>query len=634
MMRCCSSSLVAFTAISSILSAAFTNAVPLSTEQLLKRASVITNDPSEATATAFDYVIVGGGLAGLVVANRLTEDTNTRVLVIESGQDTRGDPNIRSFDTYGQVFGNKTINWVFTSSSGRTISAGRGVGGSTSINGGAITRGDVVQLDNIGKLGNDGWDYSSLLTYIKKSETFARPSQAQVDAGAQYNESAHGFSGPVSIRFGEVQGSSSSNRKRFYTGPYQRSFGQSIKTALGTEQVADLSAGKTNGWAYTTDSMLPGGGNLRSSSAIAYLSPIENTRTNLVVLTTWRGWKLTWASGTGTPRATGVVIQQSNGGTTYTVKANKEVIVAAGAIRSPVFLQHSGIGDPSHLASINVPLKVNLPGVGKNLNEQTMSVLGAAPKNGVDFGGVGPSNFVAQPSIRQLFSNASAVRSSIEAQFGTWAQAAVDAGAAVNTQGLIAQWRLQTSALFDSNVGAVEYFVDSGYPNNGFGVDLWPLLPYSRGSVKASSASTFGRSLIDARYFSVPFDMDMQVQGCRGVRRVFQTAPVSDLFANGETQPGFDVSQGGIPDGPNKGAYARWQTWIAQNFGSVSHPIGTCALAPRENGGVVSPVFTVYGTANVRVVDASVLPQQISAHLSNTIYGIAERAADAIRQGS
>ncbi|CAD6902491.1 unnamed protein product, partial [Tilletia laevis] len=603
---------------------------------LMKRASVVTTDPSIATSRTYDYIVVGGGLAGLVVANRLSENKNIHVLVIESGADTRNDDRIASLDAYDSVFqaSSTDINWRFTTTNGKTIYAGRGLGGSTSINGGAITRGDVVQLDNIGKLGNSGWDYSSLLTSMKKAERFLTPNAGQVHAGARYNASAHGMDGYLTIRFGEVprssrrdlhsnSSSSSSDaeqdarlERRFYTGPYQHSFVQSIKTALGVELIDDLSAGQTNGIAYTPNSMLPGGGNLRSSSATAYLTPIENKRPNLVVLTTWRGWKTTWSSNAAgtTPTATGVVIQQSSGGQTYDVEASREIIVAAGAIRSPVFLEHSGIGDPNILRKIDVPVKVDLPGVGRNLNEQTQSVLGGTPKNGVSFGGVGPSNLIAQPNMRQLFSNASAVRSYIESNYQRWARDAVSAGAAVSSEGLIAQWRLQTSALFDSNVGAVEMFVDSGYPNHGFGVLMWPLLPYSRGSVHASSASTFSNPILDPRYFTVPVDMGMQVAGCRGVRRVLQTRPVADLFAaaaaggGGEEVPGFEVAKGGVPDGSDHGAYAAWQKWISDNYGSVSHPI-----------------------ANIRVVDASTLPQQISAHLSSTLYGIAERAADAIK---
>ncbi|KAK0560099.1 hypothetical protein OC844_003980 [Tilletia horrida] len=599
--------------------------------------AIVTTNPSQATSRSFDYVIVGGGLAGMVAANRLSADSNVNVLVIESGADTRNDDRIKSLDAYSQVFSPKDINWAFPTTDGKQISAGRGLGGSTSINGGAITRGDVAQFDNIGKLGNAGWDYSSLLTYMKKSENFIVPNSAQVNAGAQYNASAHGSGGPVTIRFGDIQGASRRSAegayprfaKRFYTGPYQRNFVQAIKKAIGTDQVADLSAGHTNGVAFTPNSMLRGPGNLRSSSAIAYLNPVEN-RPNLVVLTTWRGWKINWASGSGTPTATGVVIQQSNGGTTYNVKATREVIVAAGAIRSPVFLEHSGIGDPSVLSPLNIPVKVNLPGVGRNLQEQTQSVFGAAPKNRADLNGQGPSNLIAMPSASQLMSNATAVRSYVESNFQRWAQDAVDAGGAVNIAGLIAQWKLTTSALFDSNVGAVEMFVDSGYPNNGFGVEMWPLLPFSRGTVHTSSASTFAKTIINPRYFSVPFDMDMQVAGCRAVRRIFQTSPVSDLFENGENLPGFDASQGGIPDGPNKGAYWRWQNWINSSFNSVAHPIGTCQMAPQAQGGVVDPNFKVYGTANVRVIDASVLPQQLSAHLSANLYGVAERAAAVI----
>ncbi|CAD6901253.1 unnamed protein product [Tilletia controversa] len=238
-------------------------------------------------------------------------------------------------------------------------------------------------------------------------------------------------------------------------------------------------------------------------------------------------------------------------------------------------------------------------------------------------------NVVAFGSVAQLMpNNVTAVRQAIESKYTTWTRDAVVAGAAVNSAGLIAQWKLAVSALFDYNVGATEFLFTTGFPTNDYGIELWPLLPFSRGYVHAVSADAFSNATVNPRYFSVPFDMDLQVASSRAARRILQGDAFKNISSGPENKPGFKV----VPDDSvNHGSYATWQAWISKNFGSVAHPIATCSLAPRAMGGVVDPNFLVYGTTNVRVVDASTLPMQISAHLSSTLYGIAERAADSIK---
>ncbi|CAD6911302.1 unnamed protein product [Tilletia controversa] len=617
---------------------ACTVATPLSSSFVKRSASVITTDPAVATGQVWDYVIVGGGLAGLTVANRLTENSGISVLVIEAGADTRDDFRIRSLDQYGKGFAanNTDINWRYTATNGKLVSAGKGLGGSTSINGAAWTRGDVVELDNIGRLGNTGWNYDSMLSYMNKAEKFTIPNGDVASLGGQYNATSHGFSGYVSVRFGDVVKDNTTQRRsspsaglheRFWTGPQQPAFVKAVDQTLGIKPLADVAAGKTNGVAYFPNTFLPGPGKLRSSSAIAYLSPIEFSRSNLVVLTNFRGWKLIWDP-TKNATATGVVIQQSPGGPTYNVSAKREVIVAAGSIKSPIFLEHSGVGNATVLSKLRVPLKVNLLGVGANLQEQTNGVLGI-PNGTIPYGGVGPGNVVAFGSVAQLMpNNVTAVRQAIESKYTTWARDAVVAGAAVNSAGLIAQWKLAVSALFDYNVGATEFLFTTGFPTNDYGIELWPLLPFSRGYVHAVSADAFSNATVNPRYFSVPFDMDLQVASSRAARRILQGDAFKNISSGPENKPGFKV----VPDDSvNHGSYATWQAWISKNFGSVAHPIATCSLAPRAMGGVVDPNFLVYGTTNVRVVDASMLPMQISAHLSSTLYGIAERAADFIK---
>lgn len=478
---------------------------------LWKRASsVVTRSVMTTKSKSYDYIIVGGGLAGLTVAGRLSEDPNVSVLVLETGDDDRTDSRITDVGNYGQAFGTN-LDWAFktvgsSAYGAKTIRGGKTLGGSTSINGAAWTRGSAAQYDAIGQLGNDGWSWDDLLRYMNKAESFTKPNSDQAAAGAKFVEGAHGYGGPIQVRasasgrfllfvfpcfpnrahtlllaspsqfagasqteFTPVNTNSKRDAaaldKRMYTGPQQPAFESAFMTALGLQSLDDLAAGEANGVAYTINNIAQDG--TRSSSAAGYITPVEYTRPNLRVLVSWRGSQLLWDANSATPRATGVRVQRAQGGNTYDLTANKEVIIAAGAINSPAFLERSGVGSAKVLKAARVAHKVDLPSVGANLVEQTMDTLGAPTS--VDFGGRGPSNLIAMPNINQIMTNGSATRTWIESNYQTWANEAVQAGAAVSTDALIAQWKLQTTAIFEHKAPVVEMFADSGFPNGGLG---------------------------------------------------------------------------------------------------------------------------------------------------------------------
>jgi choline dehydrogenase len=155
-------------------------------------------------------------------------------------------------------------------------------------------------------------------------------------------------------------------------------------------------------------------------------------------------------------------------------------------------------------------------------------------------------------------------------------------------------------------------------------VDLWALLPFGRGKVHIKSTNSFEQPSVQINFFGVDFDLKTQVESAKLVRKLFQTAPLSNL-STGETRPGFQTVVDGATD-------ERWQGWIWDTFFPVNHPIATCAMMRQDLGGVVDGRLKLYGAQNVRIVDASIVPMQISAHLSSTLYGIAEKAADLIKQ--
>lgn len=170
---------------------------------------------------------------------------------------------------------------------------------------------------------------------------------------------------------------------------------------------------------------------------------------------------------------------------------------------------------------------------------------------------------------------------------------------------------------------------------------MWHLLPFSRGNVKITSTSAFTKPSISVNYFSIAYDLTIQIAGARLSRRILSSSPTSSLVSTsiGETHPGLS----NVPnDDGHGGSDSVWKPWIIGDpsrgnafggFSSVHHPIGTCAMMRRDWGGVVDGTLRVYDTVNLRVVDASVLPLQISAHLSSPLYGVAEKAADFIKNG-
>lgn len=605
-------------------------AAPIMDDLWARASSSVTSDVNVAKSKSYTHVVVGCGLGGLTTAVRLSEDPSNTVLCIEAGGDSRKDSRVVSLGSYGASAGSElewswhTVPQPAAGGGTKTIRGGKTLGGSTAINNGVFTMGAAAQYDAIGELGNDGWSWSSLKPYVQKFQKWHAPNPKQSAAGARSDPSAHGQDGPVDVSF----------TPGFYTGPQQKAFAAGVKEALGIDQVDDLAAGNANAVAFTQNTVLPEGDRIRVSSATAYVTPNEYSRSNLVVLINYRGIKLNWGKGSGSNlKATSVTAGSSRNGPTTDFEASKEVILAAGAIRTPLLLEASGVGDKSIVQGLGVTSRIDLPGVGRGLMEQTMNSIGSN-KGNYDFGGSGPSSVIAMPSISQLLSNSSDVRAWVESNLDSWAQDQVNAGAVVNKAGLLKQYKLMTKLIFDQNAPVVELFGDSGYPASGFGIDHWQLLPFSRGTVHSKDATGFSSPIVDPRYFTNPLDMQITVAGLRGARKTLMSNAMKVL---GETEsiPGFDANNGGIPSGSQYGRYDRWVNWVLHGnnygFSSVHHPIGTAAMIPEADGGVVDSNFKLYHSDNVRIVDASVLPVQISAHLSGSLYALAEKAAATIR---
>lgn len=226
-----------------------------------------------------------------------------------------------------------------------------------------------MQFDDFGKL-NSGWSFKDIQSYWKKAETFTPPNSAQKSSGATYDAASHGTNGPVNTAYTSIRSNSKRDYEdsplepRFYTGPYQKAFIQAAASAINLKSGNDLLSGHTNMVAMTPNTInvaAGGDGQTRVSSATAYLSPIENSRPNLRVLTTYTVTQINWDANTK-GKAVGVQVKRTKDGNAYNIVAKREVLVAAGSIGTPMLLEASGVGDSAILKKIGVAQQISLPG--------------------------------------------------------------------------------------------------------------------------------------------------------------------------------------------------------------------------------------------------------------------------------
>ncbi|KAJ3862922.1 GMC oxidoreductase-domain-containing protein [Lentinula novae-zelandiae] len=539
-------------------------------------------------------------LGGTTVAARLAENYEVTVLLVEAGSDNRTDKIVYDIYAYSQAFGTD-LDWAWPTDQGKTMRGGKTLGGSTSINGAHYTRGMQAQYDAWTTLletsaADADWDWEGILGYMQKSEAFSAPNSQQAAKGAESVADYHGLSGPVQVTYPDAM----------YGGPEQPDFINSIVNLTGIEHCPDVNGGGSNCVLMTPLTIDWHDSDHRSSSCQAYLTPVESQRTNWLTLTE----HLVRISVKRT--ASGIEFAPSSGGSTrYAATALKEIIVAAGAIQSPALLQLSGIGDSSLLNSLDIGTNLDMKGVGRNLQEQTMNSLGAG--GNFDYGGEGPSDCIAYPNIHQVFGwNKIALQvavdqlndSSVRSNWAVSQSASADSQAALEKN-----YEVQAGLILNGNAPIVELFYDTGYPELTYiGIDLWQLLPFSRGNVSITTTDPFTRPAVNVNYFGVGWDLDVQVASARLAHRIIASPTLSSL-STGETVPGTRV----VPNtNGNFGSDQDWKSWISDpsvGFSAVNHAIGTAPMMRQELGGVV---------------DAH-------AHLSATLYGVAEKAADIIR---
>jgi choline dehydrogenase-like flavoprotein len=526
-----------------------------------------------------------------------------------------------------------------------TIATGKLLGGGSAVNGLVWTRGAAKDYDAWEELGNKGWNWENMFKYFKKVETFHPPTEDQVHYGATYDKKSHGTNGRVPIGFPNYEFSQSAN------------WNQSLASLDFTHR-QDLLNGSLHGYSTTPNTLNPETAT-RADSYAAYIDPVIDQRSNLFVLAnrTVSRVKFDESKSDQGLVATGVEwYPTGNNANKKTIKARREVILSSGSIGSPKLLEVSGVGATHILEAAGVKTLLNLPGVGSNLQDHVHAVtvtttnidgyttnsvftndtlaaeqrkLYKSEKQGI---WTTTPNNLGYPSPTQLFEDtlfksakhfAAQIRDSSDhyAEFYSSMNA-------TNAKLLKKQYEIVASRYEADYMSPIEINFTPGYGGTA-NVDLSKkyqtvnhvlVAPLSRGFTHINSSDIEDPVVIDPHYYSHPLDVDIHVASTKLARKILAAPALAEL-SSGEVEPGSDITS----DEDVK-------TWLTNNVRSDWHPIGTCAMLPESLGGVVDNRLKVYGTANLRVVDASIMPLQVSSHLMAPTYSIAEKAADLIAE--
>ncbi|KAF7303785.1 Alcohol oxidase [Mycena indigotica] len=596
---------------------------------------LITDDPSIVVDKSFDYIVVGGGTAGLTVASRLAEDSGVTILVVEAGTDEQNNTAVNEPSQWTSLLGSP-LSWNYMTTpqlGGKTVSfdAGLVLGGSSSINGMQYARGTRDQYDAIGKLGNSGWDWNSMLPYMKKAENFHAPSAEQVKQGATYQPTVHGTEGPLSVAFPTP----------YFGASAFQTFLQTARDVIpGLHPNLDLSSGHPNGGNSLYFTIFPGnasipGGNRRCSSAQAYIYPARSEKRGLTILTGHQVTRISWKTAGRFQTASQIEFTPTpsiNGTTSrlYAATVKKELIVAAGVFGTPHLLELSGVGNKTILEGVGVTPVIDLPSVGTNLQDPTVLVMALSPNASVSDSlktinepGTGSNNMLDISQVLGVDGAKAAVkelRDTVTAR----AQAQVGAGAFTSVKGLKAILSYQADSISSQKAPVVEQTYAAAPDGSFIAIVHFTLIPQSRGTVHISSGNPAVRSKIDPNFLANNLDLYLLANATKLSRKITQTPPFASLVGS-ETSPG-------LASVPINATDSDWQAFVIQQYSSVLNPIGTVSMLPRDMGGAVDSQLFVYGTSNVRVVDASIIPIPLSTgHETATVYGIAEKAADMIK---